>query len=192
MKSRIRRRFSVTILAVTLAVALLVGGGLAVQRQTNNFHAIVDGEAYRSAQPSPDQITSYKKTYGIATIINLRGKQEHAAWYDDEIRTADELGIQHVDFGMSARRELSPDEARALIEVMKTAPKPVLIHCKAGSDRSGLAAALYLAAVKGTAEETAEGQLSIRFGHIAVPIVGTYAMDRTFEVMEPSLGFEGS
>jgi protein tyrosine/serine phosphatase len=93
---------------------------------------------------------------------------------------------------MSPRRELTPEQSRALIAMMKSAPKPVLIHCRAGSDRTGLAAALYMAAVAGIDEEASESQLSIRFGHFAIPIIGPYAMDQTFEAMEPSLGFFGS
>ncbi|MFD2031462.1 tyrosine-protein phosphatase [Ancylobacter dichloromethanicus] len=49
---------------------------------------------------------------------------------------------------------------------MKDAKKPILIHCQAGADRSGLASALYLAAIKkNSAEAEAEAQLSIRYGH---------------------------
>jgi protein tyrosine/serine phosphatase len=76
--------------------------------------------------------------------------------------------------------------------LMEFAPKPILIHCRECADRSGLAAAFYLAAVKKSGEAAAERQLSIRFGHVAIPFVGTYAMDRTFESMEPAFGFSGS
>lgn len=93
---------------------------------------------------------------------------------------------------MSAREELAPDRSLALIDLMKSVPKPVLFHCRAGSDRSGLAAALYLAAIAQAGEETSEGQLSLWFGHVAIPFVGTYAMDRTFELVEPLLGFHRS
>ena len=71
---------------------------------------------------------------------------------------------------------------------MRSVPKPVLIHCQAGSDRSGLAAAFYLAALAKAGEEKSEAQLSIRFGHIAIPVLGTYEMDQSFEAMEPTAG----
>jgi hypothetical protein len=35
----------------------------------------------------------------------------------------------------------------------------------------------------------AKGQLSIGFGHFSLPFIPEYAMDRTFEALEPSLGF---
>ncbi|MGB3539088.1 MAG: tyrosine-protein phosphatase [Mesorhizobium sp.] len=181
-----------TWLAALGLVALFAGGALASVHLDNNFHAIVTNEAYRSGQPSPDQIRAYREKYRIASIINLRGAQPGSDWYDAEVQTAKELGIRHFDFSMSPRQELTPEQSRALIAMMRSAPKPVLIHCRAGSDRTGLAAALYMAAVAGINEETSESQLSIRFGHFAVPIIGPYAMDQTFEAMEPSLGFFGS
>jgi len=78
-----------------------------------------------------------------------------------------------------------------LIALLRSAPKPVLIHCKQGSDRTGLASALYLAALAKAGEPVSEEQLSVRYGHIAIPLVGTYEMDRSFEAMEPRLGFQG-
>jgi protein tyrosine/serine phosphatase len=171
--------------------ACFAGCALAASHLNNNFHAIVAGKAYRSAQPSADEIRAYRNKYHIATIINLRGEAPGQPWYDAEVRAAKDLGIRHIHFGMSARTELTQAQSLALIALMKSAPKPVLIHCKAGSDRSGLAAALYLAAIAKAGEEKSEAQLSIRFGHIAIPVVGTYEMDQTFETMEPLLGLLG-
>ena len=80
-----------------------------------------------------------------------------------------------------------------LVALMRDAPKPLLIHCRAGADRSGLAASLYLAAIDGAGEERAEAQLSFRFGHIGIPWLSeTYAMDETWEALETWLGFGGS
>ena len=187
------RRIPIKACAVALVCVLgFAGCGLAATHLNNNFHAIVTGEAYRSAQPSADEIRAYRDEYHIATIINLRGQAPGQSWYDTEVRTAKELGIRHVDFRMSALKRLTKAQSLALIALMRSVPKPVLIHCQAGSDRSGLAAALYLAALAKAGEEKSEAQLSIRFGHIAIPILGTYAMDRSFEAMEPLLGFSGS
>jgi protein tyrosine/serine phosphatase len=138
---------------------------------------------------TPAQIAKYAKEYGIKTIINLRGDNTGSSWYDAEVGEASRLGITHIDFGMSARRELTASQADALIVLMKGAQKPILIHCKDGADRSGLASALYLAAVKKSDEAMAKGQLSIGFGHFSLPFIPEYAMDRTFESLEPSLGF---
>lgn len=186
--SKLRQRVTVAIVMAVLAG----GSALAAVHLENNFHAVVDGEAYRSAQPTPDRIRSYSAKYHIATIINLRGTASGQAWYDAEISTAKALGISHIDFGISGNEVLSQQKSVELIELMRSAPKPVLIHCKAGSDRTGLAAALYLAAVARLPEERSERELSLRYGHFPIPWIGTYAMDKTFEMMEPLLGFSDS
>lgn len=170
--------------------ALTMGGAyLGALQLTGNFNTVVAGEFYRSGQLTPTQIADYAKQYGIKTIINLRGDNPGNSWYDAEVAEARRLNISHINFGMSARRELTAAQATALIAAMKEAEKPILIHCKAGADRSGLASALYLAAVKKLDAATAEGQLSIRFGHFSLPFIPEYAMDRTFETLEPSFGF---
>ena len=186
----ISRRISIRAwVASFVCVLAFAGCALAATHLNDNFHAIVAGEAYRSAQPSADEIRAYRDEYHIATIINLRGQAPGQSWYDTEVRTAKGLGIRHVDFRMSARKKLTKAQSLALIALMRSVPKPVLIHCRAGSDRSGLAAALYLAAVAKAGEEKSEAQLSIRYGHIAIPVLGTYEMDQSFEAMEPLLGF---
>lgn len=82
---------------------------------------------------------------------------------------------------------LGGDEARQLATLLRDAPKPLLIHCRSGSDRTGLASAIYLNQVANIDQETAERQLSLRFGHIGIPLVSpTYAMDESWERLEKS------
>jgi protein tyrosine/serine phosphatase len=179
-------------LASLVAIVAVAGGALAATHLNNNFHAIVAGEAYRSAQPTADEIRTYRDKYQIATIVNLRGAAPGQAWYDEEVKAATELGIRHIDFAMNARTELTQQQLLALIALLQSAPKPVLIHCKEGSDRTGLASALYLAALAGATEPVSEAQLSVLYGHIGIPVIGPYEMDRSFEAVEPLLGFFGS
>ncbi|PRD42272.1 protein tyrosine phosphatase [Phyllobacterium phragmitis] len=176
----------------TVGLICALGLYLANLQLSGNFHVISTGEAYRSAQPTPARIDAYSKQFGIKTIINLRGASQNASWYKAETSEAAKLGITHIDFKMSAGKQLSQAEASQIISILENAPKPLLIHCKAGADRSGLISALYLAAVKKAGEAAAESQISIRYGHFSLPFVSTYAMDRTFEFLEPSLGFSDS
>ena len=171
------------------ALLLIVGGYYLYLQITNNFATVVAGEVYRSSQPSAHAIAKIEKQYGIKTILNLRGEADSSKWYADEVQQAKALNIGHIDFRMSAGRELSPEQAEELITIMRNAPKPLLIHCRAGADRTGLASALYLAGVAGKGEATAEGQLSLRYGHVPFSFSSAFAMDRTFEKMEPSFGF---
>lgn len=164
---------------------------LAIQA-TGNFSAVVPGELYRSNQPTAAQIVEYTKRYGIKTIVNLRGSSEDAAWYKDEVATAASLDVEHIDFRMSARQQLTPEETRTLVALLRDAPKPILIHCKSGADRTGLASAIYLHQIANASEDTAEGQLSLRFGHVGIPYLSsTYAMDENWENLEKTFGKQG-
>ncbi|WP_448953930.1 phosphatase domain-containing protein [Labrys neptuniae] len=183
------RRFLLVAVLVFMAVVVIGGGYLGVQYLLGNFHSVVAGELYRSAQPTPGQLERYVRQEGIRTVINLRGPNAGTPWYDAEIAKSAELGVTHVNFAMSATRELSGTQAEALVQLLRNAEKPILIHCEGGADRSGLAAALYLAAIKKTSEAEAESQMSLRFGHFSLPFLRSYAMDNTFENLEPSLGY---
>jgi protein tyrosine/serine phosphatase len=160
--------------------------------ETTNFHSVIAGEVYRSSQPSAETIAQLHSEYGIRTIINLRGENAGHGWYDREVAQAKVLDINHIDFRMSARHELTQEQAAKLVELMRDAPKPLLIHCQAGADRTGLASALYLAAISKQGESAAENQMSILYGHIPFSISSAYAMDRTFEKLEGWLGLSNS
>lgn len=175
-----------------MATVLTIGGYLGYLQLSGNFHPVIAGEVYRSAQPSGDAIARYAREQAIRSIINLRGPNPGKAWYDEEIEAAATQGVAHYDFAMSASEELSRDRAAELIELMERAEKPVLIHCQAGADRSGLAAALYVAAIARGGENAAEGQISLRYGHVSLPMTAAYPMDRSFEALEPWLGFPHS
>lgn len=169
-------------------VALL--GYASVLHVTGNFHTVVAHEAYRASQPSASDLERYVQRVGIRTVINLRGANEGSPWYDEEVAASERLGLTHVDFRMSSRRRLSQEDAAQLIALMREAEKPVLIHCAGGSDRSGLAAALYVAALAHGGHDASEGQLSLAYGHIPLPRNPAFAMDLTFEALEPWLGIE--
>jgi protein tyrosine/serine phosphatase len=184
-------------IACSLAVLLLpfaVLGSYIVAIQSNrNFDTVVAQQVYRSAQPTAADLRKYAAEHHLGSIINLRGAEKGSAWYDDEIATASALGLKHYDFRMSASQALTQPEAAELVALLEHAEKPVLVHCNWGADRTGLASALYLAAIAKQGEAAAEAQLSLRFGHFSVPLLSQgYAMDETFEALEPWLGFLGS
>lgn len=168
-------------------------GFLGFLQFSGNFHSVSAGKVYRAAQMDAARLEKWVGKYQIASVLNLRGENIGADWYDAEVETATKLGIQHINFRMSASHELTKDEVQSLLQVMRDAPKPLLIHCQGGADRTGLASALYVAGIDKGDEFAAERQLSLRYGHVGIPgISKAWAMDVTWEEIEPMLGFYDS
>lgn len=153
--------------------------------EQGNFHQITKGEAYRSAQMDRDDLNNCINSYHIKSILNLRGKLSNEKWYIDEMKVSAENKVMHYDIFLSAYSEPTPEETRMLIGFFKSAPRPVLIHCQAGADRSGLVAAMWKVIVDKESKTEAGKQLSILFGH--VPIGPASAMDQFFENWRPEL-----
>ncbi len=176
MRSQIKR-----LVLGLLGVIAFITAYILLMIQNGNLHEVIPGELYRSAQPFGTDIADYQAQHGIKTVINLRGEHVGDDWYDAEIAAAKSAKITHIDFPMAAKRELTTEDSMKLVEIMRRAPKPLLIHCKSGSDRTGLASALYLAEISKKDKATAARQLSLRYGHLSFYVNGTFAMDRTFE-----------
>lgn len=176
------------LLGLVLAV-LLPGGYLAGLQVSGNFHTVIPGELYRSGQPDAEAIER-AAALGIRTIINLRGEKPEKAWYQAEAEAAERSGITLVNFRMSARHPLSTGDAAQLLALMESAEKPLLIHCRAGADRTGLASALYLSRAGET--ERAGAQLSPYYGHIPLSLVPESAMSESFETLRPLASYQGS
>lgn len=187
MDRRLVRRVATVTGAAFGAVLLLIGTVVLHQRLTGNFHKVIAGQLYRSGQPSASQLESWVRTYGIRTVINLRGANPGKGWYDREVATAAALGLHHIDIKVKSSIPASRELTDRIVEAMRTAPKPILVHCEAGADRTGLAAALYLAAVVDIGEVAADRQLSFIYGHISVWPSAGRRMTQSFEAVKPSL-----
>src|SRR4051812_33009463 len=123
-KSRLAKQAAILLATIVLPIS----GYAAIVMARNNFHEVVPHELYRSAQPSDVDLAELKATIGLRTVINLRGANPTARWYQAEVRESARLGITLIDFRMKASRGLTLQQATALIDLMRKADKPVLIH----------------------------------------------------------------
>lgn len=128
-----------------------------------NLHR-VDALAFRSAQPLPFQIRTMARL-GVRTIVTLRGGRAFGSW-TLERRACEAAGIQLLQVPVRARSLPSGDALLALAGLFETITYPALFHCKSGSDRTGLVAALYLLIHRGRSVAEARRQLGLRYGHL--------------------------
>lgn len=168
------------IVAGALLVAYLLVGYLG-----GNVAPVIEGEVWRAGQLSGPQLQRLIDAEGIRSVINLRGENTGSGWYDAEVAAAAAAGARHFDFRMSSRRMFDRAQADALLALMRDAPKPLLIHCEGGADRSGLAAALYAAEVAGQPREIADWQLSPVFGYLATSRSPAWAMRESWQRLAP-------
>jgi protein tyrosine/serine phosphatase len=109
-----------------------------------NFHWVVPGEAARAMQAWAGGVRPFLKKRGIRAIINLRGRNDDLGWWKTETADARALGIAHLDAMLDSRRLPTRGMLVTLIESFDAAPKPFLLKCSGGQDRTSFAAALYL------------------------------------------------
>jgi protein tyrosine/serine phosphatase len=132
-----------------------------------NFHTVADGAAYRSAQPSGDQLEAIFQRYGVKTVINLRGVDSDADWWKEERDACENNGVALVNIGMNPKSLPSREDLLALFDTFQSAAGPILIHCKAGADRTGAAATIWRMVVAGDPKEQAKSELSFAYLHLS-------------------------
>lgn len=129
----------------------------------HNFDEVAPG-VYRSNHPHHARFEAYAKM-GIKAVLNLRGvsAQSHYLFEEESCRA---LGLDLVTVHLGARH--APDQHRlvALVEAFDTLPKPFMMHCKSGADRTGLAAAFYLLLYTDATDAEVRRQLSFKYLHI--------------------------
>lgn len=94
----------------------------------------VSDELYRSEQPKASDIPALR-SLGIRSIISLRS-------FHSDPKEFEQQGMVMYSCPMQAGSVATADLVVAL-RILRTAPKPVLVHCWHGSDRTGLVIAAY-------------------------------------------------
>jgi protein tyrosine/serine phosphatase len=177
--ARLVRCLKIAGISIALSTAA-IGGYWGVLQYEGNLHAVSAGVLYRSAQLSKSETRWAVREYGIKSVLNLRGAHAGQHWYDDEIAAAGEFGLAHFDYPLSSKRFVTAQQIEEILGIVRTAPKPLLIHCKSGADRSGLVAALYRYSETGASAADADRELSLIYGHFPYLMSRSGAMDDSF------------
>ena len=176
-------------MAIALGIISCVTGGAigiycGVLQLLGNVHVVVEKQFYRSGQLDKATLARVIQEYKIKSILNLLGTRQDKSRYADKLQflRRSESSITTTE---SARGQIvNSNRIDEMLKILRDAPKPILVHCKNGADRSGLVAAIYLAEIQGVAFEEAIGQLSLYYGHFPWLISETGAMDESFRSYE--------
>jgi len=128
-----------------------------------NFYKIAPG-VYRSNQPTHARFKRYA-AMGIKTVINLRGPDPRAHYLFEEESCA-QLGLTLVNAKLWARNAAPRSKLVPVIDALRAAERPMMFHCKSGSDRAGFVAAMYLMIFEGVPLAEAKKQLGIKYLHL--------------------------
>jgi protein tyrosine phosphatase (PTP) superfamily phosphohydrolase (DUF442 family) len=127
-----------------------------------NFYR-VSKDFYRAAQIDASGIDGLSKPpYEIKTVISLRGWHDDLKMLPEGSFAAHGVRYERIEMKWGGLHPEKEDVVKFL-KLVATAPKPILVHCLHGADRTGFMTAVYRIAVEGwTAEEAID---ELKHGH---------------------------
>jgi protein tyrosine/serine phosphatase len=134
-----------------------------------NFHWVVPGEAARMAQPWAGGIGPFLEARGIKALVNLRGRNDDLNWWKKETAALHARGITHFDAMLDSRKLPTREMLVRLTNAFREVPRPFVVKCSGGQDRTSLAMAIYILHRDGwPALEAARAQF-LRFPYFHFP-----------------------
>ena len=116
----------------------------------HDFRTVIPNQVYRSRQLSGQQLIKTVDEYRLKSILNLRGAHPGDDWYNHEVNVSKQNHIQHYNISLDSNTLPTPSQFRKLVHIIGTAPRPLLVHCESGVDRSGLASAISILLANGS------------------------------------------
>jgi protein-tyrosine phosphatase len=99
----------------------------------------VDDHVYRGAAPTAEGLRELADL-GVTTVVDLRAEADLAV-HDDVL---DEVGMRRVHLPIRDGQLPSEEQAETFLEIVRTSPGGVFLHCGAGVGRTGAMSAFYL------------------------------------------------
>lgn len=150
------------ILLVVILIVVFLAGPVINYFPQYNLRVVEAGSFYGARQMGESALVSTIEQKGIRTVINLRGENPEADWYQGEAAACRRTGANLVSFGWSQGRIPDPESLSQFVDVLETGQGPFLVHCAGGTHRTGVGAAVYLL-LKGEDIATARKQFRVGF-----------------------------
>jgi tyrosine-protein phosphatase SIW14 len=127
-------------------------GKWAIKVETCNLENLykLNDSIYRSEQPNKEEFICLAET-GFRSVLNLR------SFHTDSKKTKG-LSIKPYRVKMVARK-FSDKEIVESLRILKEGPKPILVHCKHGCDRTGVVMGMYRIIFENWSKEEALDEL---------------------------------
>jgi len=142
---RTARKLAIALAAVVAVGAATIGVFYYVKTlYPRRFEEVVPGRLYRGGQPTPAQLERIAREKGLKTLVNLRHEDR---WLNDpkcifEREFAEKHGLKFV--GIALTLPPSDEQVRQALDILDDEENwPVLVHCSAGIERSGMIVAIY-------------------------------------------------
>jgi protein tyrosine/serine phosphatase len=151
---------AVGVLLLVVAPALVA---VRQQKQTRNFRVVREGVLYRSGQMTLDGLRRVVHDYGIKTVINLRDGQTDADRAEEDFCAREEISFVRLlpaGWGDGCGEAPAEDNVRKFRAVLAD-PRhhPVLVHCFAGTHRTGAFCAVYRMEFEGWSNDRAVAEV---------------------------------
>ncbi len=109
----------------------------------NNFGEVVENRIYRSALPSHKALVKAQEVHKIKQVLDLRVLTE-SEFYARR-RMVEGLGLKYINIPMDEYHEIPQELVRKAVDIIaaSTEDNRILVHCKGGIHRTGLAILAY-------------------------------------------------
>jgi tyrosine-protein phosphatase SIW14 len=150
------RKFKAPVWVWIGAIALLlVVGGLvasAINRHPKNFGVVDEGKIYRSGELTPAAMERVFREYHIRTVIDLGAFEPGTGEEARAERIAKAMGVTRYAMDLEGDATGNPNYYVQALRIMNDPEKqPVLVHCSAGTQRTGCLVMLQRHVVEGKA-----------------------------------------
>lgn len=152
-----------------------------------NLHPLDPPQAWRIARGSCSSLLfqSILLELGIRSAIDLRRTSSS----DQEARLSNFgcLGIEYHNIHLRSSDLPHPQALQRFVQILDQAPRPLLLYCKRGKDKTGFGSALYRHLICGDPIEKAWQQLRlIPYGHRRTKHQGPYWFRSLIEQSAPT------